>query len=122
MWRRSRIVQRAVRLLSRADDDVVGGQHLRAAIGADVQAGIVDALVLDAAEHYDVLRLQRQAMHPAGRLVETPAGTTRRSLQQPHLAVGRLGRGAHESASRIERRVDAPFVRPSRDVGRRRRW
>src|SRR6185312_11348845 len=75
--------QRTVGLLSGADDNVVDAECLRLAVDADVQTGIVDPFVRDAAEHLDALGFQRRAMYPAGGLVEALARPACRALQQP---------------------------------------
>ena len=77
---------------------------------------VVDAFVLDAAEHRTPFALAR-AMHPAGGLVE-PLARTAGVRCSSHTSRRRgSGAGAHEAAARVERRVDAPFVRPARDIG-----
>ena len=94
---RSSATQLAPRLLAGADDDRVDVEQLRLAVDADVQTGVVDALVLDAGEHRDAALLEQRAADPAGRLGEAGADLARLALQQPHLraaaaVVARLAR------------------------------
>ena len=61
-------------------------QRLRHAVDADVQAGVVDALVFDAGERSHAALLEQRAADPAGGLGEALADLARLALQQPHLA------------------------------------
>src|SRR6185437_4805176 len=107
----------AVGFLPRTDDHVVHAECLRLAVGRDVQTGVVDLFIGDAAEHFHALGLQCRAMHPAGGLVEAFARPAGRALQQPYLAGRGLWIGFFEAAATFQRGIDAPFARPARDVG-----
>ena len=61
-FRRHRRRQVPVRLLPRAEDDVVNLQHARFAIDLDMQARVVDLYIAAAANHLDLSALQLRAV------------------------------------------------------------
>src|SRR5690348_1204371 len=111
--------QGSIPFLARADDDVVHRERLRSAVDGDMQPGIIDPFVGDAAEHLDAFGLERRAMHPAGGLVEALAWPSGSPLQQPYLARRGFGSRAGQSTAPRETGVYAPFAAPARDVGGR---
>ena len=48
----------------------------------DMQPGVVDPVIADAADHPDALHVQRRAVDPAGRFAQPLAGTLAFSLKQ----------------------------------------
>src|SRR5207237_1211720 len=77
----------AARLLARTDHDVVDVQRTRHAVDAQVQAGIVDAHVLDPTLHAHAALAQQRAADPSGRLGEVLSDLRVLALQEPHLAL-----------------------------------
>ncbi len=80
------------------------------AVDADVQAGVVDALVFDARERLHAALLEQRAPDPSGRLRKAFADLARLALQQPHFARTRSVDGRLQAATLAIIGVDAPFV------------
>ena len=66
-------VQLAQGLLARADHHMVDFEQSRLAVHADVQAKVIDALVLDSGDHLDLPVLECEPEHPAGSLSKSGA-------------------------------------------------
>ena len=109
--------QAAIGYLAGAHHHIVDGKHGFPVLDTYMQAGIVDALVLDPTQHLHALGLQRGAMHPAGGLVQSPTRPTLGALQQPYLACGRFHRAVGESAGMVKAGINAPFMAPAFDIG-----
>src|SRR5689334_15707505 len=92
-----RLDQIAHRFLSGTQDHGVtvdDGGPVALVAAADVQSAIVDAFVVDAADLFHPLRLDRRAMYPAGGLTQALAEGRRLPLQQDDIAgSGRGTRG-----------------------------
>src|SRR5690606_2155998 len=71
--------------LAGADDDVVDIEHSVPAVDADVQAGLVDAVIPHAGQLVHTAVAQRRPMHPTGRLTQSGADLGALALQQIHL-------------------------------------
>jgi hypothetical protein len=103
--------QAALGFLAGAEHHGVHRQQAFLAIDADVQAGIVDLQVLDAAQHVYAALLQQQAARPAGGLGQSLAELGGFALQQPDLArAGRHLRCGKAAAVIGVVDVDAPLA------------
>src|SRR5471032_2731626 len=99
-------------VLAGADDDVVDRQQALLAADRDVQAIVVDLVVLDAAYHHHAVARQRGAVHPAGRLAQTRAQLGGLALQQVQLAHRLLHHRRHQAAAAARLQIDAPLLGP----------
>src|SRR3546814_14739271 len=89
-------------------------------LSSDVcSSDLVDRFVVDAADHLDLLLLQRRAMDPAGGLAEPFAKRFGLALQQRHLPRRRCDFGFAQAADRGSRIGDTPFAIPHRSEERR---
>src|SRR5205085_524764 len=99
----------APRQLPRADHDRVHREHLRIVADLHVQAGVVDALVLDTAKHVHATLLQERAPDPAGGLGKTGTDLRFLALQEPHLAQRAAGMRLRDAAALPHVAIDAPL-------------
>ena len=102
-------LQFAQRLLPCADNHIVHRQGVRLSRHGDVQAIVVNAVVLHGGLHIDATRFERGAVYPAGGFTQSFADLAGFALQQMHLARWRWNvRRAQTTRLRVAR-VHAPF-------------
>ena len=102
-------LQFALRVLSGAHHDGVGGNGYLLVSHGDVQAGVVDQSVSDTVEHLDVAVFERGAVNPAGGLAQAIAHFAGFTLQQINFARALVDVRRSQAAARAVSGVHAPF-------------
>ena len=116
-------LQRTLRFLAGADDDVVHRQHAGLVTDDQVQAGVVDATVLSLADNLHALQSQRPAMRPSGGLAKVSSDFFVGPLAKEQGSGRRRRARAHigNAATAIGIFADAPFLVEGMSMQSRRR-